>query len=195
MNGNGHRPAETVWQPHGSGGRGALFRLYVLGGVVIAFVMVALGAYAVFGPARGTPGAWVTVASLTQIRDAGGVWYDNQHGVFVVNSGTQLVAFSAADNASPERVYFCPSSGWFETLTSGSRFDHLGFYREGSVQRGLDRIPARVEAGTVSIRPSERTFGPKAPETDGGGRLGPSCADRADYSVNAATGRFVHVGG
>jgi hypothetical protein len=195
MNGNGHRPAETVWQPHGRGGRRALARLYLFAAAIIGLVGIGLAFYAIFGPARAPAGPWVSVASVTQVRDAGGVWYDEPHGVFVVISGPRIVAFSAGDTASPERVYFCPSSGWFETPGSGSKFDRLGFFREGRIQRGLDRVPARIEGSLVSIRPSGRTLGPRAPATDGSGKLGPSCADRADYSFNAASGQWVHVGG
>jgi hypothetical protein len=194
VNGNGHRPADTVWQPHARG-RSALARLYLFAAAIIGLVGIGLAFYAIFGPARAPGGAWVTVASVAQIRDGGGVLFDEPHGAFIVVSGPQIVAFSATDTASPERVYFCPSSGWFEALGSGSKFDHFGFYRAGRVQRGLDRVPARIENGAVTIRPSDRTLGPRAPATDGAGPLGPSCADRAGYSVNAATGRFVQVGG
>ncbi|MGZ4210679.1 MAG: hypothetical protein ACXVQX_08795 [Actinomycetota bacterium] len=188
MHGNGSEPHQTIWQ-HGPGPRRALARLYFFAIAIILIVGMALAFYAIFGPARDTRGPWVSVAPLTEIRNGGGVWYDDRVGVFVVVSGPQLVAFSAADTASPERVYYCPSSRWFETPTSGSKFDHFGFYREGSVARGLDRVPARAENGVVSIRPSERSVGPPVPQTDGAGRAGPSCTANA-YSINAATGRW-----
>lgn len=190
MSGNGSAPHETIWQG-GRRSRRALARLYLFAIGIICVVGIALAFYAIFGSTDRTSGPWVTVASVSSV-PADGVLFDATHDVFVVMSGPQIVALTAADPASPERVYYCPSSGWFEAPTSGSRFDHFGFYREGSVARGLDRVRVRQASGAIQIRPSDRAAGPIAPLTDGAGARGPACVG-GPYSVNAATGRWVPI--
>jgi hypothetical protein len=152
-----------------------LARLYFFTGAIIVLVVLASFYYAVFGGFH-FGGGWVTVGSLAEVRSQG-VAFDRSVNVFVVADSEPLIAVIGEDPHLGERVYYCPSSGWFQTPNGGSKFDHRGFYRLGPAPRGLDRAALRIEHGLVSVNRSQRAAGPARGLTDGGQPAGPGCAD------------------
>ena len=174
MNGNGHRPQETIWQPHGKG-RTALKRLYLFAGTIVVMVGLAAFYYAVFGGIH-LGGGWVAVGSLSDVKRQG-VAFDRSVNVFVIADTDTLIAFVAESPHLGERVYYCPSSGWFQSPGDGSKFDHSGFYRLGPAPRGLDRVAVRIEHGLVSVNRAQRATGPAKGLTDQGQPTGASCLD------------------
>jgi len=189
VNGNGHRPDERVWQPHGGRARKGLVRLYFFAGAIVVMVGLAAFYYAVFGGVH-LGGGWVTVGSLSDVRHQG-VAFDQRVDVFVVADSENLTAFLAVTPHRGERVYYCESSGWFETADGISKFDHHGFYREGPVLRGLDRVAVRQEHGFVSVDPSQRATGAPPTVVDGGQPLVQYCSGPNPNSVDPKTGRWV----
>jgi hypothetical protein len=187
VNGNGHRPQETVWQPHGGRARKGLIRLYFFAGAIIGVIVLGAIFYAVFGHS-GVGGSWVTVATLSDARH-NDVSFDARIHVFVVASGSGLVAFSDADPVSADSVYYCPSSGWFETPSGRSKFDHHGFYREGPAQGGLARVAVREEHGFVTVNPTQRLPGAPRSVSDGGDPAGRYCSE-GGYTVDKVAGRW-----
>jgi hypothetical protein len=173
VNGNGHRSHGPVGQSHAR--RRALTRLYLFGGAIVVVVLLAAFYYAVFGGVH-LGGGWVTVGPLSDMKHQG-VAFDRTVNVFVVADTETLIAFVAESPHLGERVYYCPSSGWFQSPGDGSRFDHSGFYRLGPAPRGLDRVGVRIEHGLVSVNRSQRAPGPARGLIDGGQPVGPSCLD------------------
>jgi hypothetical protein len=151
-----------------------LARLYLSAGAIIVVIVLAAFYYAVFGGFH-FGGGWVAVGSLAEVRRQG-VAFDRTVNVFVVADSEPLIAVIGEDPHAGERVYYCPSSGWFQAQ-NGSKFDHRGFYRVGLAPRGLDRAAVRVEHGLVSVNRSQRADGPARGLTDGGEPAGPGCAD------------------
>ncbi len=127
----------------------------LLGAVVAAAVIVGLLRNS------GSPGpGWVRVGSLQEVNEAGVVYLPESH-VFVVANGPRPAALSAWSPHIPgERVLFCRSSGWFESLAHGEKFDRLGFYALGPAVHGMDRVAAKVMGGTVWVNPARITEGP-----------------------------------
>jgi len=161
--------------PRGRTRRRALTRLYFLAGSIIVMIVLAAFYYAVFGGFH-FGGGWVAVGSETDVRRQG-VAFDRTVNVFIVADSEPLIAVVGEDPHQGQRVYYCPSSGWFQTPHEGSKFDHRGFYREGPAPRGLDRVAVRIEHGLVSVNRSQRATGPARGLTDGGEPAGPGCAD------------------
>lgn len=185
MNGNGHGPAQTVPQQHGMRARRRLAKLYFFAGAIIAVIAVAAAFYAVFGGFH-FGGGWVTVGSLADVQRQG-VFYDRTVNVFVIADSGEVIAVLAENPHAGERVYYCPSSGWFQSPSEGSTFDHRGYYRLGPAPRGLDRVQVRIEHGFVSVNVSERAPGPVRGLTDLRPAAGPRCLDVPGHS---ATGRM-----
>jgi len=184
VDGNGHGPLETIWQVGGRARR-RLKRLYLFSGAIIAVIVLAATAYAVFGGIH-FGGGWVTVGSLADVKGQG-VFYDRSVNVFVVSDSGEMIAVLGENPHQHERVYYCPSSGWFQSPSEGSTFDHRGYYRLGPAPHGLDRVQVRVEHGQVSVNVSERAVGPARGLTDGTGPEGNRCAD---IPGDPATGRI-----
>ena len=189
MNGNGSRAHETVWQQHGRPRRRALKSLYLLAGSVVVVIGLAAFYYAVFGGVH-LGGGWVTVGSLSDVKHHG-IAFDRRVDVFIVADSDALIAFRAVSPHLGERVYYCETSGWFESADGVSKFDRHGFYREGPALRGLDRVAVRQEHGFVSVDPSQRAPGPPPTVTDGGQPLGQYCSGPNPSSVDPKTGRWV----
>jgi hypothetical protein len=152
-----------------------LARLYFVAGAIIVVIVLAAFYYAVFGGFH-FGGGWVTVGSLAEVRRQG-VAFDRTVNVFIVADADPLIAIIGEDPHAGRRVYYCPSSGWFQAQYDGSRFDHRGFYRLGPAPRGLDRAAVRIEHGLVSVNRSQRATGPARGLTDGAEPAGPGCAD------------------
>jgi hypothetical protein len=186
MNGNGHRPHQPVGRAHAR--RSALARLYLLGSAIIVVVILAAFYYAVFGGLH-LGGGWVTVGALSDVKHQG-VAFDRSVNVFIVADTDSLIAVLGEDPHLGERVYYCPSSGWFQDPTGGSRFDHSGFYRLGPAPRGLDRVAVRIEHGLVSVNRSQRATGPARGLTDGGQAAGPHCADIPGDPISGRIGQL-----
>ena len=174
MIGNGQKPEQPVSQPHNRRTRRRLARLYFFAAAIIGVIVVGAAAYAVFGGIH-FGGGWVTVGSTADVR-RDGVFYDRSVNAFVIDDDSgELIAMIAEDPHAGERVYYCPSSGWFQSPTGGSTFDHRGYYRLGPAPHGLDRVQVRVEHGFVSVDVSQRAPGPARGLTDERPAAGPSC--------------------
>ena len=186
MHGNGHGPA----QAHGVRARRRLAKLYLFAGAIIAVIAVAAGFYAVFGGFH-FGGGWVTVGPLADVQRQG-VFYDRTVNAFVIADSGEMIAVLAENPHAGERVYFFPSSGWFQSPSEGSTFDHRGYYRLGPAPRGLDRVQVRTEHGFVSVNVSERAKGPVRGLTDERPAVGPRCAD---IPGDPLTGRIAPVSG
>jgi hypothetical protein len=188
VDGNGSRAREVVWEQHGTRGRRrALVRLYLLAGSLIFVVALSAGAYAVFGPFK-AGGSWTVVGTISDIRHRE-VSFDDRLQVFIVATNDDLVAFADTDPASRERVYFCPSSGWFESPSGSSKFDGHGFYREGPAGQGLARVSAREEHGFVTVNASLRSPGAPASANDGSEPSGRYCRE-GFYRTDDKTGSW-----
>jgi hypothetical protein len=192
VHGNGHGPAQTVAQQHGMRARRRLAKLYLFAGAIIAVIAVAAGFYAVFGGFH-FGGGWVTVGSLADVQRKG-VFYDRTVNAFVIADSGEMIAVLAENPHGGERVYYCPSSGWFQSPAEGSTFDHRGYYRLGPAPRGLDRVKVRTEHGFVSVDTSQRAPGPARGLTDERPAAGPRCADVPGDPVTGRIG-IVPVGG
>jgi len=190
VNGNGSRSHEPVGQPHSRRGRGALTGLYLFAGAIVVVVGLAAFYYAVFGGIH-FGGGWVTVGSLAEVKRQG-VAFDRTLNVFVVADSDTLIAVIGEDPHLGERVYYCPSSGWFQAPSDGSKFDHRGFYRLGPAPHGLDRAAVRIEHGLVSVNRSQRATGPARSLTDEGQPAGSPCPDIPGDPI---TGRIGPVSG
>jgi len=192
VHGNGHRPAQTVAQPHGMRAQRRLARLYLFAGAIIAVVAVAAAFYAVFGGFH-FGGGWVTVGPLADVQ-RGGVFYDRTVNAFVIADSGEMIAVLAENPHGGERIYYCPSSGWFQSPAEGSTFDHRGYYRLGPAPRGLDRVQVRTEHGFVLVYVSARAPGPARGLTDQRPARGPRCADVPGDPVTGRIG-IVPAGG
>src|SRR4051794_16466838 len=75
------------------------------------------------------------------------------------------------------RVPWCQSSQWFECPCHGSKYNRVGEKRDGPAPRGLDRWPATVDGGSVTIDTSGApiTGPPIGTDTTGQKAEGPHC--------------------
>ena len=109
------------------------------------------------------PSRWVTVGTLTDIRDRG-VVYDQATNTFVIAIGEDnpyavwaATALPLVDgNGQAPRALYCESDHTF-VEPGGDVYDQHGAYRSGPVQRGLGRFPVRVTNGIVQIDTVEAT--------------------------------------
>ena len=67
----------------------------------------------------------------------------------VVDPPQTPIALLAQSTHLGERLIYCRSSGWFEDLAHGTKFDRLGSYELGPAPRGLDRLATFVQDGVV----------------------------------------------
>jgi cytochrome b6-f complex iron-sulfur subunit len=75
------------------------------------------------------------------------------------------------------RVPWCQSAQWFECPCHGSKYNRVGEKRDGPAPRGLDRWPATVDGGNVTIDTSGApiTGPPIGTDTTGQKAEGPHC--------------------
>ncbi len=119
---------------------------------------------------------WVAIGTLEQL-DREGVLYLAQHFVFVVATPTGPLGLSAltlpgrTDLVS--RVLYCGSDGWF--YSHHGIFDHLGFYRYGPANKGLDRVEVQGVDDQVLVNVDTLAPGPPRSDTVRTSPPGPSC--------------------
>jgi cytochrome b6-f complex iron-sulfur subunit len=74
------------------------------------------------------------------------------------------------------RVPWCKTSQWFECPCHGSKYSRVGEKKGGPAPRGLDRFPADVTGGQVTINTGIVVQGPPiGTDTTGQGAEGPNC--------------------
>jgi hypothetical protein len=121
------------------------------------------------GPTPELAGSWTYAADLNDIQRQRVMYVQNfveaeDLNIFLVsNDSEQPLAFAAVtpqDVGDPDPVFFCESSGWFESLKHGSKFDGKGLYGLGPSPRGLDRFAVAVVGSKVYVDPSEVIQGP-----------------------------------
>ena len=142
--------------------------LAAVAAVVVVAIALPLTLLRSLGEGSGTtpgdePSRWVTVGTLTDIRDRG-VVYDQATNTFVIAIGEDnpyavwaATALPLVDgNGQAPRALYCESDHTF-VEPGGDVYDQHGAYRSGPVQRGLGRFPVRVTNGIVQIDTSEAT--------------------------------------
>jgi hypothetical protein len=149
--------------------------------IAVAVLGVGLSLALLMGSLIG--GNAIAATALRQV-DMSGVTYFPDEQVFVVANGAEPIGLSAIipdDTKIPERVLYCPTSGWF-VGPHGEMFDRLGNYALGPAGSGLMRVAVEVSGDQVIVDPSQ-TLGapprfvddPSIPEPPP--PLGPFCAD------------------
>jgi cytochrome b6-f complex iron-sulfur subunit len=74
------------------------------------------------------------------------------------------------------RVPWCKTSQWFECPCHGSKYNRVGEKKGGPAPRGLDRFPAEVDGGQVTINTGIVVQGPPiGTNTTGQEAEGPNC--------------------
>ena len=74
------------------------------------------------------------------------------------------------------RVPWCQTSQWFECPCHGSKYSRVGEKKGGPAPRGLDRFPADVTGGQVTINTGIVVQGPPiGTNTTGQEAEGPNC--------------------
>jgi hypothetical protein len=178
--GEAEKYVESADSPAGWTGKSRRVRAAVVG-IAVAILGVGLSLALLSG---GLIGPEATAAAALRAVDMSGVKYFPDEQVFVVANGSEPVALSAiipGDSKVPERVLYCPTSGWFEG-PHGEMFDRLGNYALGPAESGLMRVAVELSGDQVIVDPSH-TLGapprfvddPTVPEPPP--PLGPFCAD------------------
>ena len=116
------------------------------------------------GSAAGSPGTWVDVGRLVDLRSRGTVYVSQINAFVLVPAEGDPYALWAATGSSllvdaagrSPRALYCESAARFVD-PDGDVFDRFGFYESGPVQRGLGRFPVRVTDGTVQVDVSRVT--------------------------------------
>ena len=135
-------------------------RTLLVTSVVAVSLLLGLGVYR-FLAAEWSPGpGWVRVGSIQDVRSRGVVPVPEVPAYVVVDPPRSPIALLARSTHLGERVIYCQSSGWFEDLAHGTKFDRLGNYELGPAPRGLDRLATLVQDGVVWVDPHEVTPGP-----------------------------------
>lgn len=88
---------------------------------------------------------------------------DNNPCAWITTVDGRLVAFNTngplPQDFGRDGVGWCPSSGWFGTNATDSRFDQRGRVADGPSPRGLDRFGVSVHEGLVRVDFTELTTG------------------------------------
>lgn len=106
-------------------------------------------------------GPWVRLTTLERLSNEG-VMYFPREKVFLSFNPLDPMRPAALSAISPhsslrfgiEMVLFCRSSGWFEGVRWGSRFDRFGRYALGPAPRGMDHAAVKVKNGAVYVEPA-----------------------------------------
>jgi len=80
---------------------------------------------------------------------------------FVYRHGTSVVVLRPFAPDSTVAVAWCPSQGFFEDPSTGSKFRPDGSYLAGPAERGMDRIRGTVVDGVLQIAPGSTVPGHK----------------------------------
>ncbi len=150
-------------------------RTLLVGAVAIsvtwAWVAVAALSWSHFSPGAG----WVRVGSLEDVRGKGVTSVPAVPAYVVADPPRTPITLLAQSPHLGERITYCRSSGWFEDLAHGAKFDREGNYRLGPAEHGLDRLATLVRDGVVWVNPNEITLGPAKGSSDGNPPAGPFC--------------------
>ena len=141
--------------------------------LVVALAGVLLGSAGTYvltrEPDPKLAGSWTYAADLNDVRRQRVMYIQDLAGaedlnIFLVSGDSeQPLAFAAVtpqNPSNPDPIFFCESSGWFESLKYGSKFDGKGRYGVGPSPRGLDRFAVAVAGSKVYVDLSERIPGP-----------------------------------
>lgn len=123
-----------------------------------------------------TKDEWVSVGTYKEIRQRS-VLYVEDHQVFVVRMGKDLIALSAwvpnpSADGGRDRMLYCTMSNLFEN-EQGDVFDRSGALLE-SRQDGMPRVGLRIREQTVEIAPDQISPNESEPVE---GSSGPSCGE------------------
>jgi phenylpropionate dioxygenase-like ring-hydroxylating dioxygenase large terminal subunit len=125
---------------------------------------------------RDSPGAgWIRVGSVQEVRAKGVTSLPQVPAYVVADPPRTPITILAVSPHLGERITYCQSSGWFEDLAHGAKFDRDGNYRLGPAEHGLDRLATVVRDGVVWVNPNEITLGPAKGSSDGNPPAGPFC--------------------
>ncbi len=134
-----------------------------LGVVVVVLVLVGVTVYLVaFRQTSPGPG-WIKVGSVADVQRQGVTKVDNS--AYVVSYGNfPPYAFAASyDDAVEgmhEKVYYCPSDGWFFNEPHATRYDIVGKYKLGpDPSSTLPRVAVTVVDGNVWVDPAQAVPG------------------------------------
>lgn len=132
----------------------------------------------------GVIGRDATAATPLPALNVAGVTYFPEEKVFVIANGSDPIALSAiipGASKVPERVLYCPTSGWFEG-PHGEMFDRTGNYALGPAESGLMRVAVEISGDQAIVDPSQTLGAPPRYVDDPSiseppPPLGPFCAD------------------
>lgn len=124
---------------------------------MLAALGIAVGIGVLAGWAS-TGSSWTTVEANKRLDRH--VSVDEKLGVFLVERGRRIIAFSAHGPWNNEPLIYCASSHEFEGPRSGAKFDLYGHYFAGPAPRGMTRFPVRTEGGDVQVLLNEAIPGP-----------------------------------
>jgi hypothetical protein len=196
-------------------GRASRSRVMVAAGLATVLVAVVALAGVVDGvrvpliePARPTPPAQTVepvaeggVLPVPEVGEALPAYLDDGRPVFVSHpEAGEVVVLDAVDPRAPwgwqQLVAYCSSSGWFEELRHGSRFNGWGEYTGGPSPAGLASYPSELAADGESVRvtgprgePPERL---DAADTRQKAQRGPNCDGNRDADSNPTSSSTYH---
>ncbi len=177
----------------------------LVGAVVVAGVVDRVPA-PVIDPARPNDQAVGPVAEdgvlpVPEVGEALAAYLADGRPVFVSHpEAGEVVVLDAVDPRAPggwqQLVAYCSSSGWFEELRHGSRFNGWGEYAGGPAPAGLAAYPSELAADGDSVR----VTGPRGepPERLGSAdrhpqpQRGPNCDGNRDAGSNPPTAATYH---
>lgn len=156
--------------------RAFLRRSWEVGGSLLA-IAAGWTAYEALRPLAGTASSTKLKLESPSSYPAETATYVNEGRLWVVNTGTQLIALSQKCPHLGCRVPFCESSGHFECPCHGSRFDIGGEWIQGPAPRGMDRYPLAAVGDNLVVDVSKTLPGPdRGANTFFKPAKGPSCA-------------------
>ena len=141
------------------------------------------------------------VLPVPEVGEALPAYLEDGRPVFVSQpEAGAVVVLDAVDPRAPwgwqHLVAYCSSSGWFEELRHGSRFDGWGVWAGGPSPGGLASYPAelnadgdRVQVTGPRLEPPER---PDPTDTPQQQPRGPSCVEGPDPASDPATSATYH---
>ena len=151
--------------------------------VLLAVALVGVTVYWV-AIRQTSPGpGWIRVGPVAEVQQQRVSKVDNS--AYVVSyGGLPLYAFAASYvDVLHEKVYYCPSDGWFFNEPYSTRFDIVGRYKLGPEPGSmLPRVALTVLDGTVWVDPDQSVPGlvPGADATVTQRPAGPYCQDPND---------------
>ncbi len=121
--------------------------LLVLAGIAVVVLVFAVGLSP--GPQEAVVGPVEAVRSAVSRRPQRVCFRGNNPCAWLTLRDGELVAFNTNGPLPQEYgrqgVGWCPTSGWFGSNATGSRYDQRGRLARGPARRGLDRFALRVD--------------------------------------------------